>query len=215
MTKIEEIEQKIKDLTAEVNQLKQTASFEVGKVYKNEFGAINMYVANGNHYGFNTFKEWTNNNFWFENDCNGTWQPATTEEWETALIEYAKKQGFKSGVTVERSEEFLLHCGIKKEDLKWVPKLEIIRDDNFIYDSDSDILLLGGKYIYGKGQWASIVKEQPLMIGGVEVEIKNNTAIINGCIYYENDLLWLIHRCKNFNKPITTELLTKIIDKLK
>lgn len=221
MTKIEEIEQENQKLISELNeitaklkenlnQLKQPTNFKVGKVYKNEFGLLCMFVSKYKHYGFNSAKDWVNGNYWFENLDNGTWQPATTQEWETALIEYAKKQGFKAGVTVDRSDDMLSHIN---EDSR---KYKVVIDfNNFDYIEQLDILKLDDRIIYYKGQWATIVKEEPLMIGGVEVEIKDNKVTIGQYTYQKCYFKSLRTTCRDFNEPITTELLTKIIDKLK
>jgi hypothetical protein len=212
MTKIEEIEQKIKDLTNEINdlqddlnELKQPTTFEVGKVYKTQSPGLNMYVSKYKHYGFSESLTWVSGHAWFENPCNGTWQPATTQEWETALLEYAKKQGYKRGINIKPlpggssfiDEGFF---GVK---------------DIFYYNSENDDLQLNGSRIYQRGQWAKIVKEEPLMIGGVEVEIKHNRVTLGRFTYPKAYLESLRKTCRDFNEPITTELLTKIIDKLK
>jgi hypothetical protein len=215
MTKIEEIKQKIKDLLVEVEQLNQPTTFEVGKVYKNIFSETIAFFSKLGicNYGFyRTVEYWAND---IEMSDINIWQPATTKEWEAALIEYAKKQGFKAGVTVERSEEFLLHCEIDKEDLHYFIGLIKITSDRFVYYSDEDSLVLDGNYIYFAGQWATVVKEEPLIIGGVEVEIKDNSVKIGKVSYDKFAIKSLLEISRDFNEPITTELLTKIISKLK
>jgi len=217
MTKIEEIEQKIKDLTAEVNQLKQPATFEVGKVY-NWHGydpTIGIMIGWDEPQKYIQLRL-VSGNIDTHNSCSiENCTPATTQEWETALIEYAKKQGFKAGVTVEMSEEFLLHCEIDKEDLHYFIGLIKITSDRFVYYSDEDSLVLDGNYIYFAGQWATVVKEEPLIIGGVEVEIKDNSVKIGKVSYDKFAIKSLLEISRDFNEPITTELLTKIISKLK
>jgi hypothetical protein len=59
------------------------------------------------------------------------------------------------------------------------------------------------------------LQEQPLMIGGVEVKIKDNRVTLGQYTYPKPYLESLRTTCRDFNEPITTELLTKIIDKLK
>ena len=90
-----------------------------------------------------------------------------------------------------------------------------ILEYDFEYDVKQDSLMLGKYYIYCKGQWASIVKEEPLIIGGVEVEIVDKAAVINEIHYPKSFLESLLSTCRDFNEPITPELVTKIIDKLK
>jgi hypothetical protein len=166
MKKIEEIESQIKDLLKEVESLKkQEPNFEVGKWYKSGKTLFNYQLDYG-VYGFDDEGEWETCDSWiWETWFDGT-RLATPQEVETALIAEAKRRGFKEGVMVNRTDEILTLFGSCRGDNKVV-----LCNNKFYYHKEEDSLTVDGRVIYIKGQWAEIIKEDKIMIGGYEVKI--------------------------------------------
>jgi hypothetical protein len=174
MKKIEEIESRIKDLLKEVESLKkQEPKFEVGKWYKDPNGCFMVNCQNPNipynngsfGFGFGAISsEWHDKGLGKDRCLI----PATPKEVETALIAEAKKRGFKGRKvkTLDRGDN----------GIAWGDSLE--------YDSKNDSLYgdSGGTgIIYKQGQWAEIIKEDKIMIGGYEVEKIDKGGIKIGC----------------------------------
>jgi hypothetical protein len=162
MKKIEEIESQIKDLLKEVEKLKQVPTqepkFEVGKWYKSGKTLFNYQLDYG-VYGFDDKGEWETCDSWiWETWFDGT-RLATPQEVETALIAEAKKRGFKAGTRIKTEEfgESVISnscAGFSYRDEK-----------HHNYGS----LYYNGKLIYTQGQWAEIIQDDKIMIGGYEV----------------------------------------------
>ena len=60
--------------------------------------------------------------------------------------------------------------------------INVISDDNILYNTDVDKFYMGGVCIYDDGKWASIEKGDNLYFGGKRVEIvKTDTGILISC----------------------------------
>jgi len=93
-------------------------------------------------YGFNGFGEWIGHS-WY---CSEGFEPATHQEVETALIEEAKRRGFKEGVYVNPANK------------TWSRKLKLHLCKNereFIFRDNG--LLCCGVEILHNGKWAEII----------------------------------------------------------
>ena len=98
---------------------------------------------------------------------------ATYQEVEEALIEEAKKRGFKDGVsfkTVERK-------GISGS---YNTKFKFDRMNVCIYKNETVLLNNCDGCIFCNGVWAEIVKGEPIKIGGYEV-VKDGSDYKIGC----------------------------------
>ena len=99
--------------------------------------------TNNKRYGFNSSGIWS-----IGIGCayDSTLKKATHQEVEQALIEEAKRRGFKEGVKVSRS---------------WVAvEIAKIKYNNFIL-LDNITLLLDDSQIFHNGEWAEIIDENP------------------------------------------------------
>jgi hypothetical protein len=145
---------------------------EVGKwYYHDKSKSIVNYQGGSTGYGFSALKNWSPLNYnisWSFKTLTHEWRLATTEERESALIEEAKKRGYKKGLLIQD-----IYNGNSAEDLVNVSS------DLFDYESikagvnqgkmalrDSD-----GSIIFYDGVWAEIIKtfskeEAEKLLGG-------------------------------------------------
>jgi len=123
-----------------------SAELEVGKWYKEDKFKWLVFRQNdkGNGYGFNKSK-WQDIMACIENTDEVKWTLATHEEVETALIEEAKRRGFKEGVTHNIANGNRIVKNISYTRCK--------------YDNFNNKLLLNNWCIFEKGKWATIVEE--------------------------------------------------------
>jgi len=128
-----------------------------------ESGGLNPIFS----YGFNLHGNWSGK------ACRSRdilkWREATHEEVSAALIEEAKRRGYKEGVVVSE-------LGFTKSGA--------IEANGFNFESDLNMLLLGNSVIFDNGQWAEIV-EQPKEIdwsvpGQLVVNEKNYVWLTSG-----------------------------------
>jgi hypothetical protein len=197
--------------------------FEVGKWYKHNYE--NKFLVflkeltssrDGMGYGFGADTgAWYNEGWRFGlSQC----RPATKEEVQEALINEAEKRGFKEGVIVKESFGGSTNYKLKSE--------------NWIYYSDYDFLRYDHNCIvYEKGKWATIVKEEPIKIGGYEVKFlfkdygETKFTQINGHVFTKE--FWQAAKIvaehskggvnvgcsKQF--PVSLQTINQILDKLK
>jgi hypothetical protein len=135
---------------------------EVGKWYKTK-GCLFNFQLNSKSYGFNG-KKWVKTNWIVEPNKvdEKNWKPisATTEEVETALVNEAKKRGFKEGVKIKNLFDYnLIIC-----------KGEI----NNFYSNQLWFDKVG--CIFKDGKWAEILP-QPIKMTVAEVEAKLGYAV--------------------------------------
>ena len=212
-----ELEQLKKEFNERIDKLKkkyeEPAKFEVGKWYIHKiYRQLIFNYQPGESYGMGA-NGWTTN-YVHANDFN-THQPATESEVKEMLINEAKKRGFKEGVTVVRSAELLKH-----EDCEILSDEPMDIDSNtFEYNLETDSLNIDGRYIYSHGQWATIIKQEPLTIGGYEVVIhpRAEEISVNGVTYSKE---FLLQAKKLFQTSVTStlvalDLINKILDRMK
>ena len=97
---------------------------------------------------------------------------------ESHLREEAKKRGYKKGTKIYRA-----NCGRESFEIKY--------HTDFIYDERNDSLYCNFT-IYKQGQWAEIIKDEPIKIGGYEVKFKKGKVSV-GCIEVSNDYVRAIN----------------------
>ena len=134
---------------------------EVGKWYKMK-GDIHFLCNfngnignNGNSYGFNRTGKWMDNSMCFHN--SDTYVEATPEEVESALINEAKKRGFKLGVKV---------VGLYNDGSPHQITDFIINKDDFTYKTLDNALVCNklGFRIFAKGKWAEILSQEKTVV---------------------------------------------------
>jgi hypothetical protein len=137
------------------------AELEVGKWYKMK-GDIHFLCNfngnignNGNSYGFNLTGKWMDNSMCFHN--SDTYVEATPEEVESALINEAKKRGFKNGVTILRGDWYFGFSA---------PKVTIEKEQypTSGFEFRNDTLLLDGYIIFYSGNWAEILTQENTVV---------------------------------------------------
>ena len=111
---------------------------------------------------------------------------ATPEEIKSHLIEEAKRRGYKHGSIINslitlRTKHIL--------DMTYSKGLyDGVRTDTFWY---------GGGLIYKQGKWAEIIKEEPIKIGGYEVEFFDKYFKI-GCMSFSKSDIFKILTMNSF-----------------
>lgn len=99
-------------------------------------------------YGFLEDKSWMETS-----NCGNDfkqWKEATPEEVETALINEAKKRGYKEGVTITWKNK---------------PKLiYTLGDDEFDYLRSNNVLVFGNYGIFDGEQWAEILPQEKTLV---------------------------------------------------
>ena len=162
--------------SGDVSKLKEWFSsvfeeeLEVGVWYKNIKEPLNIiYLESGNKdsfecYGFSDSGQWmelmNRNTF----NC-GPYTKATAQEVETALINEAKKRGFKNGVIVERPDSFINDGTVT------------ILGGNFSLLGNIG-LQLGGFAIMENGAWATIIKPKQMTQEQIEKELGYKIEIV-------------------------------------
>ena len=129
---------------------------EVGKWYKMKGDThflcnFNGNIGNnGNSYGFNLNGEWTDNSMCFQN--SDTYVEATPEEVSAALINEAKKRGYKQGITCAFGKGAHNRM-IRENEIRWVPDWQ-----------DKGALCMGTNVIFTQGNWAKILPKEKTVI---------------------------------------------------
>jgi hypothetical protein len=195
-------EERIKELEArfqrELAELKKELKpeLEVGKWYKTSKDNLLCYTgrnADGVILGYG-----------FIDDDWGNWKwgremndkkLATNQEVFEALKKEAIKRGFKRGVTLKAT-------GINEE-FYWIDS-PISGEYEYLAETDTLDSSNGNGYIYHKGKWAEIIKEEPIMIGGFEVKFdhkgKSSESIIIGCKVISRPHLESLKNLMSLNK---------------
>jgi len=111
---------------------------------------------------------------------------ATSEEVKSHLIKEAKRRGYKHGSIINS----LITLGTKHTlDMTYSKGLyDGVRTDMFWY---------GGGLIYKQGKWAEIIKEEPIKIGGYEVEFFDKYFKI-GCMSFSKSDIFKILTMNSF-----------------
>jgi len=147
---------------------------EVGSWYyvdrkkEDEFKALVMFKGYGiETYGFSHYNIWTNiygSHNTFKNE-RYIYTKATHQEIETALINEAKKRGFKKGVIVERPDSFINDGTVT------------ILGGNFSLLNNNG-LQLGGYAIMEHSTWAQIIKPKQMTQEQIEKELGYKIEIV-------------------------------------
>lgn len=170
---------------AKIAELKKPV-YEVGRWYINQYGAMCKYVSPGKHYGVGAYNIWCTDLDWFEgNTC--IWAPAAHDQIKSKLENCA----INTGYTVTN---FKCLSGIQFKPL----------NSEFLYNKGSDTLYMGRNSCYCNGQWATIIKEQPLVINGYEVVVKDGYVQIDELSLTKEYLSGLL-KCMNVFSAMRTD----------
>ena len=146
--------------------------YEVGRWYINQHGMMCKYVAPRKHCGVGVDNIWFTDLNWLETNAT-TWTPATDDQIKSKLEKCAVKMGY----TVAN---FKCLSGTQVKSY----------NDEVCYFGDSDTLYMGRNRCYCNGQWATIIKEEPLVINEGDLEEKVEDLNIKLSAYKEsNDVL--------------------------
>lgn len=187
--KIKILENQIKDFQKQIDELKSSPKFEVGKWYKSAdgmhfvmlleyerqyskvVGIIDGYWKESKTFGMHGFSEM---------------RPATKEDIESALIKEAEKRGFKEGAYFKCLEKGIVRPYKQFYKKHWGTgtslKLKYFIEDDHLF-CDDGLWNEGENYcsnpsIYRQGKWAEIVPSQPkLTFGGHEVTIEKEGMV--------------------------------------
>jgi hypothetical protein len=125
-------------------------------------------------------------------------ESATPSEIEAHLIEEAKRRGYKQGVVVKSFHN--RNTWALQGDVRYIEET----------DSLSDRMT----YLYQKGKWAEIIKEEKIKIGGYEVEFKKGEIKV-GCKYFTNYMIKCLDEvskfCKSTDNVITVNTYGDIL----
>lgn len=135
--------------------------------YIYEDGAIQFNIKDGKGYGINSFGTWIEGASWLKHKHNGSFRKATEEEVTTALINEAKKKGFKEGVIYDSLPHSVYVC---EKNTKINYELGYSEKYNTVY---SDIGVL-----FNNGIWAEIIKPKQMTKQQIEKELGYNIEII-------------------------------------
>ena len=166
MKTIAELEAQLTAISEQIKELKNKPKFEVGRWYKSNYTKTLFYLtipAVGDKqygYGFGHDGRWhdldESEKYWNELVAI----PATTEEVKSALVKEAEKRGFKEGVNVKS----LLYAKGKIDSN--IFSFDITKNNTRLYVGEN-----GQFNIFDNGQWAEIIKDDVIKIGGYDVEI--------------------------------------------
>jgi len=140
----------VRELFPEVFETK----LEDNTYYIFESGEIQFNVKDGGGYGFNKFG-FHEEVKWVKYPHNGVYRKATKEEVETALINEAKRRGFKKGVKI-KDVTFL--------------DIDYVRDNSFVYYPLIN-RLQSKAVIFDNGTWAEIIKPKQMTKEEIEKEL--------------------------------------------
>jgi len=174
-------EEQIKAIEKQLSELKASLSkptqFEVEKWYMHDHSikCLFNYQPNGKGFGFNN-GDWTLNWCCDPSDWHKEVRPATESEIKEALVTEAIKRGFKEGVRIEIIKGYS-KGNVSKNKIKSEFYYELYEDELSCESYGCDYT------IYSKGKWATIVKDEPIKIGGYEVSFSGDYTMIDGNIF--------------------------------
>lgn len=121
---------------------------EVGKWYKSELGAI-CFNLEDSYYGFDSIGDWRDITYFKIGEDIYEWELATEEEVREALINEAKRRGYKEGVRCKFGLIKEIRT-IETNIFDWNGKYLFVRCIN----GNADI-------IFKNGQWSEIIETEP------------------------------------------------------
>lgn len=191
--KIEEFQKTLDGLKEELKKSSFIDCFEVGKWYKNRFGELGCYESGRCGYGFESNGTWRDSGTAFGfNDATYEWIAATHSEVESALIAEAKKRGFKEGVVFNSPNpqyEFSFNQKLISSSFKLMGNTLSGRSDKNT----------GSCNIFQDGEWAEIIKEGVIKVGGHEVTKAEKDVINIGCKRFYIGEIKTIRNFMNFH----------------
>lgn len=217
MKELEQLEKEYQDLWRKIQELKDSLNkhkdFEVGKPYvRKELGNIVWKPESGKSaYGFGNMGPWLTQYNFVDEDFE---REATEQEVKDALIKEAERIGYKQGVDIK-------HLLFERVGFL---------DDGFTGFKDNCFteFWYKGSCVMRDGQWATIIKDETIKIGGYEVKFCNDNThtSINDIIFsrgfWENAKSVSQHSAgcivifieRNYCS-ISLETINKILDRLK
>ena len=152
-------------LQDQLDELKAAPVSEVGKWYKRDEDIIFVTKFDGKQISFYGYYlgKWVGRDWMYLN--TSVFIEATTEEVETALIEEAKRRGFKEGVIF-----YYCNGGSKGIIGEFV-------DETYFYDNQ---LRFKGSTIFENGKWAEIITEPKVVVNRYEME-QDGDVVNFGC----------------------------------
>jgi hypothetical protein len=174
--RIKELEERFQRELAELKK-ELKPELEVGKWYFAIHGTITwivnpIRVTEGRieeFYGTNDYSRWKDDgNTWGNVSACKEFRLATEQE----VFEALKKEAIKyhKGCKIKPNNKIMENCNYYNgEDLTWNGKDLYFKNKTGYYVS-----------LFRDGKWAEIIKEEPIMIGGLEVKRENKDYII-GC----------------------------------
>lgn len=221
MRNLEELKKSlVKIIDSEIKKFEQEQAkpaFEVGKWYKENNGRKMWFIKSLDgrdqmSFGFNADGIWTD--LEQRHSIPSEFHVATPTEIQEALEKEAVKRGFKAGYQV---------CGLWDKLNPFIGSV----GHGYYYIAECDIFGLNNTAMYCQGKWATVIKEQPLMIGGkYEIKFYPTYITINACAYTKTDVEQMYHVLKmeqirslnvgcSGQYQVNIELITEILDRLK
>jgi hypothetical protein len=130
---------------------------EINKPYKTSSGVLKYFVSKTDAFGFDSDGKWSDYYKYYTLDDTGAnkWVEATTEEWESALIEEAKIRGYVKGLLIQDIYNGNLHnpnINVSSNNLDYETiKAGVNKGKMALRDND-------GSIIFYDGIWAKIIK---------------------------------------------------------
>lgn len=154
----------------------QEFKFEVGKWYKHKnLNTVILYKSNKDeNVGFDNGFNWRED---FQMEYLDNWKLANTKEIKELLLKEANRR-FPIGTKYKSlcENEFLDKVFTVKESILQIYYVDTVFSESF-------------GFVYDEGKWAEIVGEDKLMLGNIEVQIKNLVTETEDYIGYD-ECIW-------------------------
>lgn len=146
--------------------------FEIGKWYANMYGATWLYQGHDvPTYGFTT-------NGCYDDNVSVSWDDrltlADSQRVEDLLKQHALQLGIKKGVTVIRTPQMLDDARTSGATLE----VEIC-SDTVSFDQYLNILIIDGRTVFAKGQWAKVVQVTKYTVAQLENMLGHKIEIVS------------------------------------
>ena len=169
-------------------EVKTKTKFKVGDWVIADCGKIKDYTGRiinitGGYYKFNLNPFITSRGDYLDSDgsFDHIQRLATPKEIESHLISEAKRRGYTLNATyLSLIGDIFIHSGSYRYDFKSDILYAIGQGTGFVYD------------IYSKGKWAEIIKEEPIKIGGHEVELFDDYFKVGCMSFSKSDILKIL-----------------------
>lgn len=164
MKTIAELEKQLTEISEQIKELKNKPKFEVGRWYKYKNAKpLLCYQGGSSAFGINGEEGWEDKKeHWNFKTYPEKWPEATPEEVKAALVKEAEKR---------------YPIGTKFKSLNGIND----RFDGHMMKFENGVLLLedcvNRLEVFSNGQWAEIIKDDVIKVGGYEVEIINDRRV--------------------------------------